>query len=140
MKFRFLLLICALLALAGCYPVKGRAACEKAVDRFHEDYVAARIEQINAAAHPDFQAAHMGETLKVFREQQGGIVRTRLSGWNVEETSAGQNILMFYSTLFEKSGGHEEFTYRLKDGQPVLVAWKFVYDEGVKPDKESEDD
>ena len=113
--------------LTGCNPVKSTAEADKAAAEFHKLFDAEDFEQIFDAAHSDFQASQPKEDtinfLRSVREKLGSVKSTNRTGWQANSMNLKTNVVLTFETEFENGQGVETFTYRIADGDAILLGW-----------------
>lgn len=123
-----LLLGCAPLFLGGCGGlVKGKAAAETAIARFHDLYSQGKLDEIWKESHPKFKSASKKEKYDEFmgavQRKLGKVTSTSNAGWKVKSFNLTTTVLMNQKTVFEKGEGTESFTFQMDGDKAVLVGY-----------------
>jgi len=121
----------ASIILTSCNSAKNTGEAEKAVKEFHVLFDAKEFEKIYNTAHADFKASqpkeHTIDFLRSLRENLGIVKSTKRTGWRVSSFDMKTNVILKFSTVFENAKGSETFTYRIVDGNAVLLGWNVNY-------------
>lgn len=109
---------------AGCGMQKGKAAAERAVEKFHNQLNAGQFREIYAEADEGFKKATKEEdAIALFdavRRKLGTVQKATLSGWHVNATTGGNAITLGYSVEFSEGKAVEQFVYR-QSGDKVAL-------------------
>ena len=132
-KGAFLALVCRpasiwLLALplflASC---GGAADTKRGVENFRARAAQTSFTEIYWRAAPEFrQSATEEQFLRVMTTQDrklGPWTSAAEPGWNVTRGTAGQVVNLTYQSQFAKGAVSEKFTWRIEDGEPVLLGY-----------------
>jgi hypothetical protein len=103
-----------------------RDAAEKATDRFHLQLDLNQFDSIYQQADVEFRnAAPEKDANGLWRMVQrkfGSLQSDTLVNWNVNfTTNSGTLVRLVYRTTFSKDNAMESFTWRIRDGRPMLL-------------------
>ena len=123
-----LIWILAFTSFIGCGSfTKGKAAAEKQVSLFHQQFNDKDIASILSSAHPDLfnftPEAKIKELLSNIRENLGSVTGSTNKGWNIRTGGGGKFVVLVQDTTFQKGSGTEKFTFKIKSGQPLLFGY-----------------
>lgn len=116
------------LLAAGCGNfVKGKAAAENSMARFHQQYSDGKLDDIWQEAHAKFRSASTKEKYDAFMgavlRKLGKVKSTSNAGWRVNSHNLTTTVLMTQQTVFERGEGTESFTFEMEGGKAVLVGY-----------------
>jgi hypothetical protein len=90
--------------------------------QFDEIYAEAAPELRNANTHDDFVAF-----LTSFHQRLGNVKDPTETGFNVNWTNSGTQVLLTYQTKFDKAAVRETFTWRVSGGKALLLGYQITY-------------
>lgn len=112
------------LLLASC---GGTDEAKRGVANFRARAAQTSFSEIYWRAAPEFrQSATEEQFLRVMtamNRKLGSWTSAGEPGWNVTRGTAGQVVSLTYQSLFAKGAVSEQFTWRIEDGEPVLLAY-----------------
>ena len=118
-----LLLVLPLL-LASC---AGTGDAKRGVASFRARAAQTSFREIYWRAAPEFrQSATEEQFLRVMTaldRKLGPWESAAEPGWNVTRGTAGQVVNLTYQSQFAKGAVSEQFTWRIEDGEPVLLGY-----------------
>jgi len=121
------LAIAALLSLSACSAMKDKDQGEAEVARFHALYDAGKAAEIYDQAGAELKSSasrdEFGKMLTATRQRLGNVRKASQTGWKVNYGSAGNVIVLNYTTDFALARGEEEFVYRVEAGKPKLAGY-----------------
>lgn len=112
------------LLLASC---AGTADAKRGVASFRARAAQTSFSEIYWRAAPEFrQSATEEQFLRVMtalNRKLGSWTSAGEPGWNVTRGTAGQVVNLTYQSQFAKGAVSEQFTWRIEDGEPILLAY-----------------
>ena len=118
------LLLVLPLFLASC---GGTADAKRGVANFRARAAQTSFSEIYWRAAPEFrQSATEEQFLRVMTaldRKLGPWTSAAEPGWNVTRGTAGQVVSLTYQSQFAKGAVSEQFTWRIEDGEPVLLGY-----------------
>jgi hypothetical protein len=88
---------------------------------------AQQFDQIYTETSDEFKKATTAQEfvdlLSAVDRKLGSVKRTTKNAWNVNFHSSGTFVTLGFKTQFERGAGDETFTYRLADGNALLVGY-----------------
>ncbi|RYG88989.1 MAG: hypothetical protein EON59_02550 [Alphaproteobacteria bacterium] len=120
-------------ALAGCSAGESTDAAKTEVAKFRQQVAAGQFAEIYKAAAPDIRnsisEAKFVEMVGGFHQAIGTFKSAPDPGWGYDtDTNTGQRVTLDYDSVFERGKAHEQFTYRMIDGKPVLAGYDYKAD------------
>ncbi len=129
MKIFVLTLVLGLaLVGVGCGAItKDKAAATAAIAHFHDLYNQGKADDLWKAADAKFQAAapqsKFTELAGAMLRKLGPVKSTANTGWSVNNVNLVTTVAMTQETVFEQGNGTETFTFKMADGQAVLLGY-----------------
>ncbi len=125
---RITIAILAATALIGCGKIfKGKAAAERAVAHFHDQYNQGNLEEIWKDADPAFSHAApkpgYDEFMGALQRKLGKVVSTSNVGWHVNYDNRQTTVRMTQDTIYEHGKGTESFLFTMDGTNAVLVGY-----------------
>ena len=112
------------LLLASC---GGTADAKRGVANFRARAAQTSFSEIYWRASPEFrQSATEEQFLRVMtalNRKLGAWTSAGEPGWNVTRGTAGQVVNLTYQSQFAKGAVSEQFTWRIEDGEPILLSY-----------------
>ena len=112
------------LLLAAC---AGTDDAKRGVANFRARAAQTSFSEIYWRAAPEFrQSATEEQFLRVMTaldRKLGPWTSAGEPGWNVTRGTAGQVVNLTYQSQFAKGAVSEQFTWRIEDGEPVLLSY-----------------
>jgi len=131
MRFRIILSIIVAafaLALSGCDSDHGRAAGERAVAAFHDQFGKGDFAGIYAATDSDFKAAtpekKFEALLQAIQTKLGKIQDTGEAQWTFSIMNQVKFVRIIFETKYDHGHAYEIFDFRIKDGQAILHGYR----------------
>jgi hypothetical protein len=126
LRFAAALLALVLLS-ASCGFTEGKAAAEKAVDQFHDQFNAEQYGEIYAGADAQFKGATTEAALTQFfqavRRKIGTFKEASQTNVNVVSGTNGTSVSLVYASEFTQGRATEQFRYSIVGGKGILVAY-----------------
>lgn len=124
-----LILASTALLIVGCGGIiKGKAASEAAVTRFHQLYDEGKFDSIWKEAHPQFRSsstkAKFDASMKENLRKLGKVKSSTTNGLQVKSVNFKTTVIMTRKTVFERGEGAETFTFEMDGGKAVLCGYK----------------
>lgn len=123
-------IVCLVLVLVGvaCSTfTKGKAAGERAVEKFHAQLNDEKFEEIYNQSASEFQKSDDKEEiikfLQAIRRKLGTVNKATSQGWHVNTTPTGTVITMQYETEFANDKGNESFTFFMNGEDAQLAGY-----------------
>ena len=121
---RFVAVVLATLALAGCGLTRGKADAARGMDHFHELYNDSEFEKIYDTADPAFQHA-MGRSefltfIGAVHRKLGTFISCENKGWKTFSGTGGTTVTLNYKSTFEKGTGDETFLFLVSGSHAAL--------------------
>ena len=129
MKIRRLVIAAsAIVLLTGCSVfLKDKAAADKAVVDFHQQFNDDKTADIYTASHSGFKAAstqqEFTDLMAAVRRKLGKVVQSTNVGFNVRSFNLVTTVYINQQTTFEQGKGIESFTFQMSNGQAVLQGY-----------------
>lgn len=112
------------LLLASC---GGTDEAKRGVANFRARAAQTSFSEIYWRAAPEFrQSATEEQFLRVMTALDGKLGPWKSAGepaWNVTRGTAGQVVNLTYQSQFSKGAVSEQFTWRIENGEPVLLGY-----------------
>jgi hypothetical protein len=105
----------------------GTADAKRGVANFRARAAQTSFSEIYWRAAPEFrQSATEEQFLRVMtalNRKLGAWTSAGEPGWNVSRGTAGQVVNLTYQSQFAKGAVSEQFTWRIEDGEPILLGY-----------------
>ena len=112
------------LLLASC---SGSADAKRGVANFRARAAQTSFSEIYWRAAPEFRQSSTEEqflgVMTALDRKLGPWASAGEPGWNATRGTAGQVVNLTYQSQFAKGAVSEQFTWRIEDGEPVLLAY-----------------
>ena len=112
------------LLLASC---GGTTDAKRGVADFRARAAQTSFSEIYWRAAPEFRQSATEEQflrlMKALDRKLGPWTSAGEPGWNVTSGTAGQVVNLTYLSQFAKGAVSEQFTWRIEDGEPVLLSY-----------------
>jgi len=106
---------------------EGKAAGEKAVEKFHAQFNEEKYDEIYDQSAKEFKDSDTKENiikfLQAVHRKLGAVGKTSSQSWHVNTTLTGKVITMSYETEFEKDKGTESFTFFMNGEDAQLAGY-----------------
>ncbi len=117
-----------LMLVAGCGSTMQDVAIGRAgVTRFHQEMDAGQFDQIYSEAAPDLRSATTHDDFIAFmsgaHRKLGNTQDPTETGFNVNWTTSGTQVVLGYQTKFQNAAATETFTWRITNGKLALVGY-----------------
>jgi hypothetical protein len=116
-----------LILLAGCSMKQDLSMAQRAADGFHQSLKAHADGTIAVDVAPAFYEVVGMEARRTYlariRSTLGAPVSSSLLNVHVDHMPAGTFLSARYQTHFEKGDAQEDFSWRIENGRPYLVAY-----------------
>ena len=129
MKIRRLVIAASAIVLfAGCSGfLKDKAAADKAVVDFHQQFNEDKAADIYTTSHSSFKSAstqqEFTDLMAAVRRKLGKVVQSTNVGFNVRSFNLVTTVYINQQTTFEQGKGTETFTFQMNNGQAVLQGY-----------------
>lgn len=120
------------LVLSGmvCHASDKVEIVQKAVEEFHKLFNAGEFGKIYDATHAKYQSLYSKEDAVDFmrssREKLGNVTSAKLTGQQEFDLKPVTNVILTYTTEFEKGQGQEMFTYQVEGKKALLTGWSLI--------------
>lgn len=113
----------------ACSQEQNRQLGQQGVDRFRARFASGEYQRIYDEGDPDLHkatnAADFSRMLETAQRRlgrfQGSVLRTHQENWRLDR---GLVMTFIYDTDFVGGKAQEEFTWRVRDGRPILLGYK----------------
>ena len=122
-----LLIVAALLAMAGCSFGRDKQMAEQGVAQFRRMVEAGDYDRVYETASPQLKQVtsqtELTRVLGVIRDRLGPVRQADQTGFHVSHGTGGIVVNLTYATQFASDRGTENFVFRISDGEARLVSY-----------------
>lgn len=119
---RFVLVMAAALALAGCNMGQDMAVTDAAIADFHAKFGAGDSAAIVAAGGPELKSGGV-ELLDTLHAKLGAFKSSQRQGFNDNYNNGTHTFTATYASVYANGPATEDFVYRFEGGKPVLIGY-----------------
>jgi len=122
---RFVLVIAAALALAGCNMGKDMSVTDAAIADFHGKLDSGQFAAITDATGPEIKnsGTDFNALLEMVHTRLGAFKSTERQGFSDNVNNGDHTFSATYASVYANGKATENFVYRLSDGKAVLVGY-----------------
>ena len=125
---KHILSIALFMLLAACSGTESVKIAEQGVGQFHAELNAGHYAQLYEKSASDMKAATKRDEFVAFlvgaHKKLGAFKSGKQVGWNDNYATGGHFVTLQYESQFERGLAQEQFVFRLKDDQSILVGYQ----------------
>lgn len=116
------------LSILGCGGLTGgKAAADKGIVKFHDQYNAGKVDDMWTDAASEFRSAttktKFDEFMGAVQRKLGKVTSSANAGWRVHTFNLKTSVQMTQNTVFEQGNGTESFVFVIDGSNAVLQGY-----------------